>query len=75
VKWILALGADYSRATGIPETIHILALVQRQKLRVRLLPAILAHGIATHLDPVGVVNEPIEDTIGQRRITDLFAPA
>ena len=34
------------------------------------LPAILAH-----LDAVGVVNEPVEDAVGQRGIAYLFVPA
>ena len=39
------------------------------------LPTILPHRIAAHLDPMGVVHEPVEDSIGQRRIADLFVPA
>ena len=39
------------------------------------LTAILAHGVATHLHPMGVVNQPVEDAIGQRRIADLFVPS
>jgi len=36
---------------------------------------ILAHGITTHLDTVGIMNQPVEDTIGKRGIADLFVPA
>ena len=36
--------------------------------------AILAHRIGTHLDPTGVVYEPVEDVVGQRGIADLFVP-
>ena len=43
-------------------------------LRVRL-RAILAHRVATHLNAVGVVNEAVEDAVGQRGIADLFVPA
>jgi hypothetical protein len=39
-----------------------------------LLPAILAHRIAIHLDPMRVVNEAVEDAIGHRRVADLFVP-
>jgi len=31
--------------------------------------------IAPHFDTVGVVNQPVEDTLGQRAIADLFVPA
>jgi len=30
-------------------------------------PAILTHGIAAHLDAVGVVHEPVEDAVRQQR--------
>ena len=33
-----------------------------------LLASTLSHGIAPHLDAVGVVDQPVEDTIGQRGI-------
>ena len=36
---------------------------------------ILAHGIAAHLNPVSVVNQAVEDTVGQRGIADLLVPA
>ena len=32
------------------------------------------HRIAPHLDPMGVVHQPVEDAVGQRRIADLFVP-
>ena len=37
--------------------------------------AILPHGIPTHFDSMGIMNEPIEIAVGQRWITDLFVPA
>jgi hypothetical protein len=41
----------------------------------RLFPAILAHRVAIHLDPMGIVDQPVKDAIGQCRIADLFVPA
>ena len=35
----------------------------------------LAHRIPAHLDAVRVVNQAIENAIGQRGITDLLMPA
>jgi hypothetical protein len=29
----------------------------------------------THLDAMGIVNQPVEDTISQRGIADLLVPA
>jgi hypothetical protein len=43
-------------------------------LRVQL-PAILTHRVPTHLDAMGVMNQPVENTIGHRWIADLFVPA
>jgi hypothetical protein len=31
--------------------------------------------VPAHLDPMGVVREPVEDAVGQRGIADLFVPA
>jgi hypothetical protein len=39
------------------------------------LPAILAHRVVAHLNAVGVVDQPIEDAIGQNGIANLFVPA
>jgi hypothetical protein len=36
------------------------------------LSSVLTHGIATHLDTMGVVNQPVEDAVGYGRIADLF---
>ena len=41
----------------------------------RLRATFLTHRIATHFDAMRVVDEPVEDAIGQRRIADLFVPA
>ena len=49
-------------------------LFPARNLCVRL-PAILTHRVTSHLNAVGVVNQPVEDAIGHRRITDLFVPA
>jgi hypothetical protein len=38
------------------------------------LSALLAHGITAHLDAMCVVDQPVEDAVGQRRITYLFVP-
>ena len=35
----------------------------------------LSHGISLHLDSVRVVNQPIEDSIGQCWIADLLVPS
>jgi hypothetical protein len=37
--------------------------------------AILTHRVATHLNTVSVVNQPVEDAISERGIADLFVPA
>ena len=39
-----------------------------------LLPATLPYGIPAHLNPVGIVNEAVEDTVCDWWITDLFVP-
>jgi hypothetical protein len=39
------------------------------------LPAILVHRVAAHLNAVGVVDQPVEDAIGQSGIANLFMPA
>jgi hypothetical protein len=38
------------------------------------LPAILSHRIASHLDTMGVVNEPVEDAVSHGWIANLFMP-
>lgn len=43
------------------------------KLRIRL-PPVLTHRITTHLDAMSIVDQPVEDAIGQRRVADLFMP-
>ncbi len=43
------------------------------ELRARFSAAI-AHRISAHLNAVGVVNEPVEDAVGQRGIADLLVP-
>ena len=37
--------------------------------------AFLAHGLAAHFDAVGVVNQTVEDAIGDGGIPDLLVPA
>jgi hypothetical protein len=37
--------------------------------------AFLAHGLATHFDAVGVVNQTVQDAIGDGGIADLLVPA
>ena len=39
------------------------------------LSSVLAHRIATHVDAMGVVNQPAEDAVGQSGIADLLMPA
>ncbi len=34
----------------------------------------LSHGLATHLDAIGVVHQPVEDTVGDSRVADLRVP-
>src|SRR5271165_1989172 len=54
----------------------VIAIVNDEPwLSVRLLSASFAHRIAAHLDPVGIVDQPVEDAIGRGRIADLFVPA
>src|SRR5215472_1346857 len=45
-----------------------------RKLRIRL-PPVLTHRIAAHLDTMCIVNKPVENAIGQRRVADLLVPA
>ena len=42
-------------------------------LGVRLCPT-LTHGIALHLNAMRVVDQAVEDAVGQRWIADLFVP-
>ena len=49
-------------------------LCHRAKLNVRF-PAILPHRVAAHVDAMGIVNQPVEDTVRSGRIADLFVPA
>src|SRR5271166_6554119 len=37
--------------------------------------AFFAHGLSSHLDAVGIVNQAVEDAIGDRGIADLLVPA
>src|ERR1019366_3076105 len=37
--------------------------------------AFLAHGLAAHFDAVGVVNQTVQDAIGDSGIADLLVPA
>src|SRR6267378_3574971 len=39
------------------------------------LAAVLSHRISAHLDTVGIVNQPVEDTVSGCGIADLFVPA
>jgi hypothetical protein len=36
---------------------------------------VFPHGIPAHLDAMGVVDQAVEDAVGQRGIADLFVPA
>jgi hypothetical protein len=48
----------------------------RRALARRLCTAtLLAHGITTHLDAMGVMNEAVECSVGGGGIADLFVPA
>lgn len=38
-------------------------------------PRFLRIEVTAHLDPVGVVYQPVEDTVGKRGVADLFVPA
>jgi len=40
-----------------------------------LLPFLLAYRLAIHLDAVGVVNQPVQDAVGDGWIADLHMPA
>jgi hypothetical protein len=44
------------------------------KILLRLTISFLAHRLAGELQPIGVMNQPVETAIGQRRITNLFMP-
>jgi hypothetical protein len=45
----------------------------RSVLCIRL-PSILTHGVTPHLNAVGVVDQPVEDTVGKCGIADLLMP-
>jgi hypothetical protein len=55
--------------------VHTPRRLPTPSLCVRLLPAIPAHRIATHLDAVSVVDQPVRDSVGQGRIANLLVPA
>jgi hypothetical protein len=38
------------------------------------LPPVLTHRIATHLNTMGVVHQPVQGAIGQRGVANLFVP-
>jgi hypothetical protein len=37
--------------------------------------SVLSHGIAAHLKPVTVMNQPVKDAVGQGWVADLFVPS
>ena len=47
----------------------------RRALARRLRSAFLAHRVASHLDPVRVVNKPVENAVRRRRFANLLVPA
>jgi len=51
------------------------AAVTRRAPTRRLRRTFLPHGVAAHLDAVRVVDQAVEDTVGHRRVADLFVPA
>jgi hypothetical protein len=53
----------------------MLKLVRRNTRSSARPAAILPQGISFHLDAVGIVNQPVEDAVGERGITDLIMPA
>ena len=45
-------------------------------LNCRMRPSLfLTHGIAEHLDAMGIVNKPVENAIGGGSVTDLLMPS
>jgi hypothetical protein len=46
-----------------------------RELRVPLLATVLTHRVAAHLNAMRIVNQPIQDAIRQRGISNLFMPA
>src|SRR4051812_43271415 len=44
------------------------------KILIRFTISFLAHRFAGELQPIGVMNQPVENAVGQRRITNLFMP-
>ena len=44
------------------------------KILFRLTISFLAHGFAREFQPISVMNQPVENAVGQRRITNLFMP-
>jgi hypothetical protein len=41
----------------------------------RTSPALLAHRVTLHVDPMGVVNQTVEDAVGDGGIADLLVPS
>src|SRR5437667_12043750 len=51
-----------------------LVVLGAKRRGLRLLAALFAHRFTLHLDPVGVVHEPVQDAVGERRVADLGVP-
>jgi hypothetical protein len=66
ISVLASIGSLYVRNTGDPTKGY-------EKLLVGRAPT-LTHRIPPHLDAMGGVLEPVEDTVGQRRITYPFVP-
>jgi hypothetical protein len=73
------MGHTTNQLQLVNRLLHLVVILEGLKFNIpRLcvrLPAILTHRIATHLDPVGIVNQPVENAIGHRRVADLLVPA
>jgi hypothetical protein len=72
--------AAASEERGAGKGRHVLSPPQhawaRRALARRLCATtLLAHGIAAHLDAMGVVNQAVKDAVGSGGITNLFVPA
>jgi hypothetical protein len=59
----------------LPSRVASIDLAMFLALGARLVLQFLARRIATNLNPMGIVDEAVEDAVCKRRITNVFVPA
>jgi hypothetical protein len=73
LRLVISISASADSARSVAQRLLISLPSVCLGLSARLCPN-LAHRIPTHLDPMGVVDQAVEDAIGQSGITNLFVP-